>query len=175
MHCVNFFAPILPRKLKRKPRNPRRRLLRNNLQALDHARHHGVFQSRIQILGVFADQNQIDAQKPRLHAFQVLHRPHIGVQVERLAQRHVNARRPAHHGSRQRPFQRHLVFANRFQHAGLHEIEAPPFDLRPRGDLVPRNVHSSCTDDFLNRCGNFRANPVAGNQRYGVFHRRQLF
>ena len=74
-----------------KPRDPRGRPLRDDLQALDNARHDFVLEPGVQVFGVLADDHQVDVGKPRGDAGQVAHGTEIGVQVQRLAQTDVDA------------------------------------------------------------------------------------
>ena len=71
----------------------RGRLLRDDLQALHHAGHHFVFQAGIEILGVLAEDGQVERQivEARLQAGQHAHRTKVRVEAELLAQRHVDA------------------------------------------------------------------------------------
>ena len=172
---VNLFAPVLARIFECELRNARRSALGNDFQALDDARHHGVLEPRIQILGVFADDDQVHSLKARLHAFEVFHRPQIRIQIERLPQPHVDAWSAARNRRRHRPFQRHAVLANRIEHARLQERHAAPLDLRARRDLVPINRHARCREDFLHRLRYFRSDPVTGNECDVVCHVSEAF
>jgi hypothetical protein len=49
-----------------------------------------VLDPRVQILGRFADDDQVDVLVPRADALVALARPHLAVEVERLAQRDVD-------------------------------------------------------------------------------------
>src|SRR5207237_9584928 len=50
-----------------------------------------VLDARVETLGVLADHYQVDAGVPRLHAGEAARRPHVGVEVELLAQGDVHA------------------------------------------------------------------------------------
>ena len=61
--AVTASAPARARVLERESRDPRRRLLGDDLQALDDARHDLVLEARVEILGVLADDDQIDVRE----------------------------------------------------------------------------------------------------------------
>ena len=48
--------------------------------------HHHVLEAGVEILGVFADDDEVDVLEARRHRRQVPHRPQVGVEVQRLAQ-----------------------------------------------------------------------------------------
>ena len=85
---------MAPRVLEREPRDARRGVLGDDLQALDDAGHDLVLEAGVQVLGVLADDDEIDALEARRHARQVPHRPQVGVEIQRLAQADVHAREP---------------------------------------------------------------------------------
>ena len=166
---MNLLAPMLARIAKRKLRNPRRRLLRNDLQRLHHARNNLVLQPGVQILGILAHDHQIDVRIARLQPRQILHRPEVRKQLELLPQRHVDRREPAAHRSRHRPLQRHLVLFNRPVQR-LRNVLAKPLErLRPRRKLVPVERHARRLARGLHnphhRRRNLRPNPIPGDQR----------
>ena len=67
----------------------------------------------VEVLGVLADDDQIDALEPRRHARQVPHRPQVRVQIERLAQADVDAREALADGRADRSLERDLVSPDR--------------------------------------------------------------
>ena len=107
--AVTFFRPCLARVLEREVRDPRRRALGDDLQALDDAGHHFVLEPRIEILGVLAHDDQVDALEPRVDAGQVPDRPQVRVQIQRLAQADVDAREPLPIGVVTGPFSATLL------------------------------------------------------------------
>ena len=58
--CRDPLAAVMPRVLEGEPRDPRRRLLRDDLQALDDPGDDFVLESRVEILGVLAHDHQVD-------------------------------------------------------------------------------------------------------------------
>ncbi len=69
----------------------------------------------VEILGVLADDDEIDALKAARHAVDVLDRPQVGVQIERLPQPDVDAGEPFADGRRDRALERDLVLADRVE------------------------------------------------------------
>ena len=61
------------------------------LSALDDAGHDLVLEPGVEVLGVLADDDQVDVLEAARDARQVLHRPQVRVEVERLAQPDVDA------------------------------------------------------------------------------------
>ena len=88
-----------PRVVEGELRDPGRGLLGDDLDRLHHARHHHVLEARVEVLGVLADDDEVDVVVPALHPGQRLDRAHVRVEVEGLAQGHVDrgvaAARPA--------------------------------------------------------------------------------
>eukprot|EP00955_Chlamydomonas_euryale_P100284 365273-Chlamydomonas_euryale.AAC.6 len=58
----------------------------SHLKALNHAGHHLVLQTRVLSLGVLANGHQVDIVVSRLVARDRHARPHVGVQIQLLAQ-----------------------------------------------------------------------------------------
>ena len=58
--AVTFLRPSRARVLEREPRDPRRRLLGDDLQALDDAGDDLVLEAGVEVLGVLADDDQVD-------------------------------------------------------------------------------------------------------------------
>ena len=69
----------------------------------------------VEILGVLADDDQVDAGEAARHARQVPDRPQVGVEIERLAQADVHAREALADRRRHRSLQRDLVAADRVE------------------------------------------------------------
>ena len=78
----------------------------------------GQLDAGVDVLGVLAedhDVHQLRVLDGRRRALEVAHRPHAGVQIEHLAQRHVQAADAAAHRRRQRPLDGDLVLLDRFE------------------------------------------------------------
>ena len=67
----HLLPAVPPRVLEGELGDARRRPLGDDLQALDDARHDLVLEAGVQILGVLADDDQVDALEARRHAGQV--------------------------------------------------------------------------------------------------------
>ncbi len=119
VHAMNFLAPPLPRIFERESRHPRGRFFGDDLQALDDARHHLMLQPRVQVLGVFANDYQINVLESGFHALEIFHWPHVSVEVQRLPQAHIDAGRSRGDASRKWSLQRHAILANRFDELRL--------------------------------------------------------
>ena len=131
----HLLPAVPPRVLEREPRDPRRRALGDDLQALDDAGHDLVLEAGVQILGVLADDHQVDAREPRRHARQVPDRPQVRVEIERLAQPDVDAREPFRDRRRHRALERDLVPADRLEELDRQRLPAAldGEDARQRG------------------------------------------
>ena len=72
--------------------------------------------ARINVFGVLAKDHHVELLRMLHragHARVVLHRPHAGVQIENLPQRHIQRADTAPHRCRQRPFDRNPQIARR--------------------------------------------------------------
>ena len=107
--AVTRLPAVRPRVLEGELRDARRRLLGDDLQALDDARDDLVLEPGVEVLGVLADDDQVDAGEAARHARQVADRPQVRVEIERLAQADVDAGEAFADRRRHRPLQRDLV------------------------------------------------------------------
>ena len=172
MNGVDFLALVLARVFKRKARDARRSLLGDDLQALHHARHHFVLESRIKALSIFANNHQVHIRIARRNMRQIAHRPEVRVKLKLLAQLHVDAGKASANRRSDRPLQRHMRAFNGFGQlfgnvfvvflerlgARLHRF---PFELEASG--------FQNTDDCLS---DFRADAVAGDESNFVGHKQ---
>src|SRR5262249_42162803 len=98
------------------------------------------FNARVNVLGVFAEDH--DIQLLRLfhgtgHAIEITHRPHAGVKIENLAQRHVERTDPTADGSGQRPFDRDDEMLDRVERALRQPFVEFVEGFLAREDFVP--------------------------------------
>ena len=77
--------------------------------------HDLVLEPGVEVLGVLADDDQVDVLEAARDAGEVLDRPQVRVEVERLAQPDVHAREPFADRRRHRPLQRDLVPLDRVE------------------------------------------------------------
>ena len=99
-----FLRLVLARILEGKLCDARGRLLGDDLQALDHARHHFVFQAGVQAFGILAHDDEIDIRIARGNVRQIPDGPEVRVQLELLAQRDIDAGNPPPTGVVTGPF-----------------------------------------------------------------------
>jgi len=134
-----------------------------------------VLDPRVDILGILAEDDHIHvlrlAHWPR-HALVVFDRAHAGIQVEHLAQRHVQAAEPAANRSRQRPLDPHRELAQRVEGLCWQVVST----VESRSLLARVNLHPGdlppATIDLLyggvphppRRGHDVAANPIALNE-----------
>jgi hypothetical protein len=174
LHDVRFMdrrdgvAALPPRVVERELGNPRRRPGRDDLQALDDAGYDLMLEAGIEILGVLADDHEIDVLEPSRDTRQIPDRPQIGVEVERLAQCDIHAREAFANRCGNRPlkcdtiaFDRDKEFLGQglasFRHGGGAGIVTVPLDVDRGGRQY---VHDGGCD--------FRTDAVPGYQRNDV-------
>ncbi len=107
MNGVDFLALVLARILEGEAGDAGGGLLGDDLEALDHARHHFMLDARVQALGVFAHDDQVDIRIAGRDMRQVADGAEIRVQLKALAQLHVDAGKAAADGRGHRTFQSH--------------------------------------------------------------------
>jgi MazG family protein len=161
---VNFLACVFAGVLEGEACYARGCLFRDDLQALDHAGNDGMFEARVKVFRVFADQDDINAQVAGLDALEVFYRTQVGVKFERLAEADVDARRAGCHGSCHGAFQGHAILADRVENAGLHEINSAAFEIGAGGDFVPMDLNAGGFENGFDGKGDFGADAVARNQ-----------
>src|SRR5690606_2456701 len=145
--------------------------LRDDLDRLDHAGDDDVLEPRIQALGVFANDHEVDVFVAALDARDALDRPQVGVEVERLAQADVGTARAAAHGGRRRPLQRHAA-ARDLLDGGVREVAAgADLDLGARVGPLPLDLHAGRVDHFPGRLDDLGSDSIAWDVGDLVCHR----
>ncbi len=101
------------------------------------------FNAGVNVLGVFAEDH--DVQLLGLfdgagHAVEITHRPHAGVQVEDLPQRHVERTDAAAYGRGQRPFDRDDEMPDRVERPLREPFVKLVVGLLAREDFVPHDA-----------------------------------
>src|SRR6266404_3511191 len=86
----DLFSSFSTRILKRKSGDACRSLLGDDLDAIDNTRYDDVFDSRVEIFGVLAHDNQVEFRIAAGNIRQCTYGTQVGVKIERLAQPHVN-------------------------------------------------------------------------------------
>ncbi len=132
-------APEPPRECEGVAGDAQAGALGHDLDALDHTSRDAVFEPRVEVFGVLADEDQVDALEARGDPGQRAHRPDAGVQVEGLAQGDVGGAEALADGRRDRSLERHPAAADRLEHRLRHGgsvlgdhlaagLDAIPFD-----------------------------------------------
>ena len=138
--AVIRLRPIRLRVFEREPRDPRRCPLGDDLQALDHARHDFVLEPRVEVLGVLADDDEIDILEARPDMRQVGDRTQVCVQIQRLPQADVHARKPFADRRRHGPFERDSVAPD-----GLEQVRPAAACRASRARATPASWRSHVT------------------------------
>ena len=147
------------------PRDARAGGLAGHLQARHHAGHHLVLDAAVKAFGVLADDHHVHVLEPRLDAGHAAHRPHGGVQVQRLAQLHVDRAEPLADRRGDRPLEGDLVRLDGGERALRQDVVIPLFEGGGAGrqfdpfDRQPRRL-----EDALGGGGDFGPDAVAGDE-----------
>ena len=144
------------------------------VQLRDHALRLGcacfVLDPGVEVLGVLADDHQVDVVVARAHALEGLARTKAGVEAELVAERDVDRAETRADRGRDRPLQRDLVRLHRRERLVrqrrallLHDVDAGVAD-------VPVERDSRRLEHAARRLGQLRAGPVAGDEGDTVRH-----
>ena len=169
---VNLLAAMFFGVIKRKPRDPRRSFFGDDFQALHHAGNNFMLESRIQILGIFAHQNDV-------HVFEIAilrqadFSPGAGWRTRSSVLRNATLTlgAPPAMAVAIGPFQRHVIAPHRLdrgladQLAFFRALVGAPFQF------FPIDLHARGFQDAPHCGGDFRADAFAGDQRDFVSHR----
>src|ERR1051325_4419170 len=105
MNGSDFLSPLAPRIFEGEFSDAARGVIRDYLEAFDDAGHDLMFEAGIEVFGILADDYQINILITSLDALERFDWPEVRVQVKRLAQSHVRARKAFADGRHHRPFQ----------------------------------------------------------------------
>ena len=161
---------MAPSIIKSKARNACGSFFRNDFQAFHDAGDDFVLKAGVQILGVFADDRQIHAFKVGFHAGDVFHRPQIGVKIQRLAKRHVDAGRASGNSCCHGAFQGHAVAAHGTDGFLIYALVVVGRAGGSPGDFLPFDLHACGFQNAARGTGHFRADAFAGNERNLMLH-----
>ena len=131
-----------------------------------------VLHAGIEPLRVLADHDQIHAGVARLDAGEAARRADIGVEIEFLAQRDVDAAIAFADGGRQRTFQRQLVAADGVERLGGNGSAVGGHRAGARGSALPEKPRAGGLDGLDGGIDHFGTDPVAGDQRDVCRHGR---
>ena len=146
----------------------------DDLDALRGVRADHVLDAGVQVLGVLADDDQVDVVVARLDAAHRLRRPEVGVQAECLAEPDVDAPEAAADRRRDRPLEADPGPPNRFEDA-LRERRAVALDRGlARFHGLPFESDPGRVEDAGGRLRQLGPDAVAGDQGDRVGHRTRL-
>ena len=119
------------RVVEREPGDPLGRRAGDDLDALRGVAADHVLDAGVQVLGVLADDHEVDVLVARVEPLHRAGRAQVGVQVERLAERDVDAPEALADRRRDRSLERDLVAPDRLEDV-VRERRAVLGDRRPR-------------------------------------------
>ena len=123
--------------------------------------------ARVQVLGVLADDHEVDVVVARAHARVALARPDARVQVERLAQRDVDRAEARADGRRDRPLDRDRRAPDRVDHAVGQRVAAVRWGDVGAGLLdVPVELDTGRLEHPAGGFGELGPDAVARDQRH---------
>jgi hypothetical protein len=173
VHERDLLAPVRERVLERvahdalgaEARDHRDRLGRGARIIADA---HVVLVPDVQPFGVLAHEHEIDVVEAAGH--DGAGRTHIRVEIERLAQRHVDRAEPFAHRRLERSLERDARLLDGIERGVGHRV-APAADAGDAGDLgIPGDVGAGGGEDADGGVGDRRADAVAGDQCDGSRH-----
>ena len=148
---------------KCKPRDSFRGCGRDDLQRLDDAGHNLVLETRVQIFGVFPNDDQVDVGVTRLDPGQAKDRPNVSVELEPLSQLDVHAGETRTDRRSDGALERDAVVDDGIDN-GVGQRRARTGQDRRAGILpVPFDVDPRPFKDQDNGVGHLRTDSVAGN------------
>ncbi|MPN24329.1 hypothetical protein SDC9_171726 [bioreactor metagenome] len=98
MHRRHFFAPEVRGILEGPPQNPLTPGPGENLNALGRVRPHHVLDPGVEVLHVLPHDDHIDPLVPGRDTGNALHRPQIDIELQLLAQCHIDRAKPGAKG-----------------------------------------------------------------------------
>jgi len=130
---------------------------------------HEVLDANVQAFEVLAHQHDVHVLEPAAR-HERTRRPHVGEQLERLAQPDVHRAEPGPHRCRERALQCQAVLADAFD-GGVRQRRAGGLHRRHPGELlVPVEREAGGLEHPHRLLGDLRADPVARNQGRVVRH-----
>jgi hypothetical protein len=169
---VDLLAAILLGGVEGELRDARRSLLRDDLDGLCDARRNQHLDARVEVLGVFADDDHVNVRVVRLQAGQRLHRAVVREEVELLAQRDVDRREAAAYRRCNGAFQRDFVLLDGLVERLRDVLAGLGVGIGAGGVLVPVEacaVGLACGfEDADGGARDLGADAVAGDEGYFV-------
>ncbi len=156
--------------VEREPGDPLRRCAGDDLDALRGVGSDHVLDARVEVLGVLADDDEVDVVVARLEALDGARRPEVGVEPERLTKRDVDAPEALADGGRDRALERDLVARDRLEDM-LRERRSVLGDDGFAGvDRLPLELDAGRIEDAAGCLRQLRPDAVAGDQGDSVGH-----
>ncbi len=125
-----------------------------------------MLQAGIEVLGVLADDDQVDVFVASLQAGQAADRAQVGVKFKGLTESHVQAAVPLGHGCGHGAFQSDAGAPDGLQPIGASEVLSAAFGDRLGGHFLPVEAHAGGFHYLPRGSRHFGADTVPGNQRY---------
>ena len=169
---MNFFAAVTASVIEGKAGNARGSPFGNDFQAFHNSGDHFVLEARVQVLGVFAHQDQIHIFEMGFYAWEVLHGPQIGVKVERFSQRHIDARRTTCNRGGHGALQGDAVATDGIDGRLIDALSLVGGLIGAAGDYFPLDLHTRGFQNAACGGGHFRADAFTGNKRNWMLHGR---
>ena len=156
--------------VEREPGDPLRGGPGDDLDALRRVRADHVLDAGVEVLGVLADDHEVDVLVARLEALDRARRAEVRVQPERLAERDVDAPEALPDRRRDRALEGDPVAADRLEDV-LRERRAVLRDDGLAGvDDLPLERDAGRVEDAAGRLRQLRSDAVAGDQGDAMGH-----
>ena len=127
----------------------------------------------VEVLGVLAHDDEVDARITGTHALVALARAHLAVEVEGLAERDVDASKARADRRRDWPLERDAVLLDRLQDVVGERVAAVlVHDVGPRLLHVPVEFDTGCVEDPARCLGKLGPGAVTGNEGHAMSHGR---
>ena len=170
--AVTLLAAVRDGVLEGEAGDPLRRGPGDDLDALGGVGADHVLDPGVEVLGVLADDDEVDVLVARVEALDRARRAQVRVEAERLAERDVDAPEARPDRRRDRALERDLVAADRFEDV-VRQRRAVLGDHRLAGlDDLPLELDPGRVEDASSRFRQLRPDAVARNEGHAVGHGR---
>ena len=144
----------------------------DDLQAFDHVLDDLVFEPGVHIFGVLTEDYHVDIHilVARLHTRHAAHRTDVRVEVEALAQRHVNTRKAAGDGRGDWTLEAEMGPFQRFNDMRREHLARLLNDVPGQFGTLPGNIHARSGYSADRSVGHFGPDTIPRNQRNSISH-----
>ena len=170
--AVTSLPAVGDRVLEGEPGDPLRGGPGDDLDALGRVGADHVLDAGVEVLGVLADDHQVDVLVARVEALHRARRAQVGVQPERLAEADVDAAEAAADRRRDRSLERDLGPPDGLEHVVRQRRPVFGDDRLARLDRLPLEGQAGRVEDAAGRLRQLRTDAVAGDQGDSVGHAR---